>query len=228
MEREDGASEEELCQKFGTLSKSELASSLNALLRSNQIEVVKTSEKMYYKAIRNRTMDYEGMILALLGQIGSNGMWLRDIKVKTNIPHNLILKILRNLEMTRKIKSIKSVKNNRKMYMLYDMQPDEEVTGGVWFSNNDVDLVFVNRLMDIIYQYCLKNEDAYSMPRMDSLVRISDLKQFITSSGISEVEMSMNDLNTLIDCLVYDGRMEKHTVDDKIILRSLKPGYLGY
>ncbi|KAI4290878.1 DNA-directed RNA polymerase III subunit RPC6 [Pancytospora philotis] len=228
LEREDGATEEELCGAFAKLTKLELATVLNGLLKSNQIEIVKTSEKIYYKAVRSRTTDYEGMIIALLGQIGSNGMWLRDIKLKTNIPHNLILKILRNLETARKIKSVKSVKNNRKMYLLYDLKPDEEVTGGVWFNNNDVDLVFVNKLMDIMYQYCAKPEDEYALPKMDSLVRLVDLKTFIDSSGISEVELSMGDLNTLVDCLVYDGRMERHTLEDKVVLRSLKPGYLSY
>lgn len=225
---DDGATEEQLCRHFHKLKKIELATILNSLLQSNQIELVNTGDKIYYKAIQNRAADYEAMILSLLGQTGSNGMWLRDIKIKTNIPHNLILKILRNLEVGRKIKSVKAVKNNRKMYMLYDVKPDEEVTGGVWFNNNDVDLVFVNRLMDIIYQYCSKKEETYALNKIDSLIKLTDLRDFIANSGISEVELSLNDLNTLVECLVFDGRMERLVVEDGIALRSINSDYLHY
>lgn len=225
---EDGATEDQLCDNFPKLKKIELATALNTLLQSNQIEVVTIDGRIRYKAVQNRTADYEVMILSLLGQTGSTGMWLRDIKTKTNIPHNLILKILRNLEAARKIKSLKSVKNNRKMYMLYNVKPNDDVTGGVWFSNNDVDLIFVNRLMDIIYHYCQRKEEAYALQRMDCLTRLTDLKEFIANSKISEVELSVNDLNTLVDCLVYDGRMECYTLDDGIALRTLRSEYLKY
>lgn len=225
---DDGATEEQLCRHFHKLKKVEIAAILNGLLQSNQIELVNTGGKIYYKAVQNRTADYEAMILALLGQTGANGMWLRDIKTKTNIPHNLILKILRNLELGRKIKSVKAVKNNRKMYMLYDIKPDEEVTGGVWFNNNDVDLVFVNRLMDIIHQYCRRKEEAYALNKIDSLVKLSEVRDFIADSGISEVELGQNDLNTLIECLVFDGRMETFAVEDGVALRPLGDSYLRH
>lgn len=223
---EDGATEEDLCRHFRKLNKMELAAILNSLLQSNQIEVAQLEGRMHYRAVRNKTTDYEAMILALLGQIGSNGMWLRDIKTKTNIPHNLVLKILRNLEAARKIKSLKSIKNNRKMYMLYDVKPNEEVTGGVWFSNNDVDLVFVNKLMDVIYRYCHRPEEEYALTKIDSLATMMDVRDFIAESGISEVELSMSDIAMLVDCLVCDGRMEKIAMESGVALRTLREAYL--
>lgn len=222
---EEGATEEQLSMHFSRLKKIELASILNNLLQSNQIEIYDSGSKIYYKAVLNKTINYESMILSLLGQCGSTGMWLRDIKINTNIPHNLILKILRNLEASRKIKTVKSIKNNRKMYMLYDVRPAEDVTGGVWFSNNDVDLVFVNKLMDVIYKFCYKKEDDYVLSKIDSLTKLVDVKEFIENSGISEVELSINDLNTLIDGLIFDGKMEKYSVEDGVVLRCLKDSY---
>lgn len=118
------------------------------------------------------------------------------------------------------------MKNNRKTYILYDIKPDEEVTGGVWFSNNDVDLVFVNKLMDIIYKFCYKKDDAYSISKIDSLVRVTDLVDFITNSHISEIPLSLMDINILLDCMVFDGRLERYEVPDGIALRVLKPDYL--
>lgn len=218
---EEGATEEQICRQFPRIRKVELAAILNNMLQSAQIEVYEADSKIFYKALENKTLAYESMILGLLGQSGSTGTWLRDIKVKTNIPHNLILKILRSLEASQKIKTVKSVRNNRKMYMLYDISPAEEITGGVWFSNGDVDLVFVNKLMDLIHQYCARPEDEFTLPRIESLPRLSEVSDYIGRSGISEVELSRADLAVLIDCLVYDGRLEKYSVDGDTVLRSV-------
>lgn len=223
---ENGVTEQMLCSNFTTLNKVEIANNLNILIQQNQIEVLKDGNTIYYKAIVNKSVGYEALILNLIGQSGSSGMWLRDIKSKTNIPHNLVLKILKVLEDTRKIKSIKSVKNNRKTYVLYDIKPDEDVSGGVWFSNNDVDLVFVNKLMDIIYQYVHRPEGPYILNKIDNLVNVKTIREFILHSKISEVELSMEDINTLIDCLVYDGRIERIETGDGIVLRALNENYM--
>lgn len=228
LENEGGVTEEQLSSKFSSLKKIEIASHLNAMLQANQIEIINENGNILYKAIQNKTADYEALVLALLAQNGSTGLWLRDIKIKTNIPHNLILKILKNLEVNRKIKSVKSVKNNRKTYILYDIKPDEDVTGGVWFSNNDVDLAFVNQLMEIIYKYCYKKEESFCLNSIDSLVRMSDLMEFIANSKITDINLTINDINTLIDCLIFDGRMERFIVEDGIALRSLRDDYLKY
>lgn len=218
---ERGATEDELSEKFPKLQKAELATALNGLIEARLIDIVEEDGNLFYKATKDRTSDYESMVVALLAQAGSAGLWLRDIKSKTNIPHNLILKILRNLETNHKIKSIKSVKTNRKMYMLYDIQPDEEVTGGVWFSGSDVDLIFVEKLMEIICKFCKRREEPYALTTIDSLVKLAELKDFISRSKITEIELSMADLTTLIDILIYDGRLEKYVLDDGIALRVI-------
>lgn len=223
---ENGATEQMLCSNFAILNKSEIASTLNTLLQQNLIEIVKDGNTLYYKLIENKNVGYEALIVNLIGQSGSSGLWLKDIKSKTNIPHNLVLKILKVLEDTRKIKSIKSVKNNRKTYVLYDIKPDEDVSGGVWFSNNDVDLVFVNKLMDVILQFVTKPEGPYILNKISNLVRLKSIKEFIGKSGISEVELSMEDINTLVDGLVYDGKIEKIETDDGIALRALSENYM--
>ncbi|KAI5151617.1 DNA-directed RNA polymerase III subunit RPC6 [Enteropsectra breve] len=227
-ENEDGVDEAMLSAKFNDLTKIDIAKELSVLLRGNQIEVLTIEGKMLYKSSLVKVDNYTTMIMMLIQHSGTTGVWLRDIKTKTNIPHNLVLKILKNLESARKIKSIKNIKNNRKMYILYDTKPDDNVSGGVWFSNNDVDLDFVNRLMDVIYKYCYKPEDASILTKLESLVKEDDLFEFILKNKLTEVELTMNDLGVLIDTLIYDGRMERYRVNGTSFLRSLKEDYLLY
>lgn len=224
---ENGVTEEMLTAKFPNLKKSEIAETLNLLLKQNQIEIQHSGNSLIYKSVHNKNNSYENLVLNLIGQSGTSGLWLKDIKTKTNIPHNLVLKILRVLEETRKIKSIKSVKNNRKTYILYDTKPDEDISGGVWFNNNDVDLVFVNKLMEIIRQFSKRQESSFALTKIENLAKLRTIKDFISSSGISEVELTMEDINTLVECLIYDGKIEKIENEGEIYLRVLNDSYLN-
>ena len=64
------------------------------------------------------------------------------------------------------------------------MRPDEDVSDGVRLNNNNVDLVFVGKLMEVIYEYIKKG------------LKISHwrLRKFIAASGISEVELTIEDM----------------------------------
>ena len=175
----------------------------------------------------NRLHEYEQLVITAVERAGSTGLWLRDINIKTNIPHNLLLLILKNLENSKKIKSIKSIKNNRKTYILYDILPDEDLTGGVWFSNNDVDSIFVNKLMDLIYKFIYKKEEAHTLNKINTLVRTTDVLNYIKSTRISEIDLTHSDINIIIDCLVFDMKVERFTVVDGIALRSLPENFLN-
>lgn len=225
---ENGATEDLLSINFPNLRKQELVLILNNLLHQNQIEIYKTGHVIHYKAVVNKTVEYENMIISLIAASGANGLWLRDIKNKTNISHNLVLKILKTLEDTRRIKSIKSVKNNRKTYVLYDTKPNEDISGGVWFSNNDVDSIFVTKLMDVIYKFVNKHEEPFILNKIENLVKMKDLRDFIINSGISQVPLSSEDINTLIDCLCYDGLLEKIEFEGVTYLRALKGDYMMF
>lgn len=223
---ENGMTEDLICFKFPHLKKIELANILNDLLQQNLIQIFKDANKIHYKSVYNKTHDYENLILELIGKSTDTGLWLKDIKSKTNIPHNLVLKILKTLEDTRKIKSIKSVKNNRKTYVLYDVKPAEDISGGVWFCNNDVDSVFVSKLMDIIYKFVSRKEEPYLLYKINTLSNIKMVKEFISNSGICEIDLSLEDIRTLIDCLCYDGRIEKIEFEGAIYLRALREEYM--
>lgn len=79
------------------------------------------------------------------------GIWTRDIKIPTNIPQHTLTKILKILEQRSLIKSVRSVvSKSKKLYMLYDVTPAKEITGGPWYSDQKFDHEFVNELENYI------------------------------------------------------------------------------
>ena len=81
------------------------------------------------------------------------GIWIRDIRNKSNLGLTQVNKILKVLESKRLIKAVKSVQaSKKKVYMLFDLVPDESVTGGAWYCDQDFETEFV----DVLNQHCLR------------------------------------------------------------------------
>ena len=110
---------------------------------------------------------------------GNTGIWIRDIRIKSNIPDKQISKVLKTLESKKLIKSVKSVSAARKkVYMLYDLVPDESLTGGAWYSDQEFETEFVDILNTKCYQY-LQQKVSESKPLEDQLFSYAAVLYFI-------------------------------------------------
>ena len=65
------------------------------------------------------------------------------------MPQAQITKIFKSLEARKLIKAVKSVsQQNRKVYMLYELEPSREITGGAWYTEHEYDAEFINVLRE--------------------------------------------------------------------------------
>ena len=96
----------------------------------------------------------ERLVYQIIEDSGNKGIWIREIRIKSNLPQQQIVKTLKTLESKKLIKSVKSVQQGlkKKVYMLADLAPDESVTGGAWYSDQDFESEFV----EVLNQQCLK------------------------------------------------------------------------
>ena len=63
------------------------------------------------------------------------GVWTKDLREKSNVPQSQLQKVLNLLEKRALIKGVKSIQAGaRKMYMLADLTPAKEITGGAWWE----------------------------------------------------------------------------------------------
>ena len=210
--RPNGVTEDDLLVKFSKYNVDTVKFLLQELIESQKLELKQKNGKVIYVVKFIDQSNYENLILSLLEKSGPKGLWIKDILIKANIPYNFLVKILKKLEQEQLIKSVKGINTNKKTYILYDIEPDKEVTGGIWFTNNDVDLSFVNNLMEIIYQYILKhqalNNNKTDIICLSDLATIDTIYNFIITSNILEVKISKNEVKILLETLEYDGRIE--------------------
>lgn len=79
------------------------------------------------------------------------------------------------------IKSIRSVvSKSKKLYVLFDVEPAKEITGGPWYSDQEFDHEFVAALGEYIYRVV----EAQSMVDLDTIAK--EIKR----SGICKVLLS--------------------------------------
>ncbi|KAI7867787.1 RNA polymerase Rpc34 [Spinellus fusiger] len=191
---------------------SEAHLSMNSLLKKSALEIITLNGETLLRAIdlniaeKAGKLNEEGrLVFNAIRAAGNTGIWTKDLKKKTNLHMIVVNRALKALEQKHEIKAIKHVKYpTRKIYMLFNLTPSSEVTGGACLK-----------------VACLKYITARSFPRLESVrdatfgtdhehyPTSSEVRRFITESRISSIELSVKDITSLLDVLVYDGSIEK-------------------
>ena len=146
----------------------------------------------------------------------NRGIWTKDLKTRTNLHQTVLNKVLKSLETSKKlIKSVRNVKNpTRKVYMLIGLNPSAEITGGPWFSETELDVEFINELCRVILRFIVSksfSSDAEKLMPVShaQYPNLSQIHEFIISSGITSTELGFEDVRMLLNRLIYDGEIEK-------------------
>ncbi|EMG50240.1 DNA-directed RNA polymerase III subunit, putative [Candida maltosa Xu316] len=229
-------SQEDLQQLLDITKVTELMTYLQELITFKYVKVSKMGDELRFQAVAedeakkvsSMTSD-EAMIYSYIEASQREGIWTKTIKAKTNLHQHIVQKCLKNLETNRYIKSIKSVKHpTRKIYMLYNLQPSVDVTGGPWFTDSELDTEFIDTLVEVVWRFVasktiyVRDSDSgevdfhESNPLQTSYhnhhrgVDLDQIVDFINGSNITSVELGINDIRSLCDVLLYDDRIEEY------------------
>lgn len=197
---------------------------LQRLLSQGKIDLLKQGSALLYRlkitalspSMTKGFEREERLVYQIIEDSGNKGIWIRDIKIKSNLVQSHVSKILKKLESKKLIKSVKSVQaSKKKMYMLYDVTPDDTLTGGAFYSDQEFESEFV----DMLNEHCLKclqrkafkAHSTHSEPLAQasaSLCSTQEVHTFITQLGISNVKLTVDNIRMILDTLIYDGRAE--------------------
>lgn len=197
---------------------------LTELLSEKKIRVYQDPRRkipLYEVIVEDKSLD--DVVLEVIKEAGHNGIWTKDIRLKGEIPSYLVVnKVLKNLENKKLIKSVKSI-SNRKLYVLYDLIPDETVTGGACYEAGLIREDVVKNLKALCMQFIYKRfEDSYK--HMMSIIHSDDeainscdkvycsakevfekVQKDIISSMSSDVKE--NDIEHILNILLFEGKL---------------------
>lgn len=200
-----------------------LVKALNNLIAQNQIELFTQDTQLLYKIKNPESAKIfqgsdieEKLVYQIIEKAGNKGIWIRDLRFSSNLSQTQVNKILKNLENKKLIKSVKSVAaSKKKVYMLYNIEPDRTVTGGTWYSDQEFESEFVDVLNQQCYRYLQHakiSADKYPDPisqRNASCKSSDNICNYINGLKVSKVQLSIQDIETILDTLIYDGKVEK-------------------
>ncbi|RCK64861.1 DNA-directed RNA polymerase III subunit RPC6 [Candida viswanathii] len=207
---------------------------LQELINKKFVKISKTGDDLKFQAVAEEEAkkvaamsEDEAMIYSYIEDSGREGIWTKTIKARTNLHQHIVQKCLKSLENNRYIKSIKSVKHpTRKIYMLYNLQPSIDVTGGPWFTDSELDTEFIDTLMEVCWRHIahktvfIRDQETLNLDFTPNPLQVSyhnhhrgvdldELVSYINSSNVTSVELGINDIRSLCDVLIYDDRIEE-------------------
>ncbi|GJN90969.1 hypothetical protein Rhopal_003983-T1 [Rhodotorula paludigena] len=223
------------------LSISSAMEGINALLRKNLAQMLRAeSGDIFFRFVKRdeakqaASMDAdEKLVLDQIKDAGNLGIWTRTLNVKTGLPSGTVLKALKALESRKQVKTVKSVKNpTRKIYMLVGVQPSVELTGGPWFTDNELDTELVDTLKKVVHRYLqdhsiprsitisdpstsnpVKLRPIYPVSATPHLPTAQSVLQYISRIEAITVELLPEHIEALLDLMIYDGSVEKVLVN---------------
>ncbi|KAI0638327.1 RNA polymerase Rpc34 subunit-domain-containing protein [Trametes polyzona] len=203
---------------------------INFLLGTGLFVVLESrGEGLSYRAVSHSEIDLkkglsheEGLVLDRIRAAGNEGIWTKHIKIKTQLHQTIVDKCLKSLTQKQLVKTVTDVRHStRKIYMLYNIEPSVEMTGGPWYTDKELDTEFIKLLSDV----CLKIIRDRSLPkarRVDdgrprqlyplahaSYPNAEQILGLLNKSQVTETVLTVEHVNMLLDVLVLDGKVEK-------------------
>eukprot|EP00249_Psilotum_nudum_P007454 c20568_g1_i1 orf=274-1158(+) len=202
----EGLTQDNLNDKLGHIDQAGVEA-LNLLLAKRQIQIFQRGSVHVYKlqpkeeAGKFKGLTSEDMLVyQTIQQAGNMGIWTKDMKRNTNLQQPQVAKAIKNLESRSLIKAVKSIASKgKKVYMLAELTPSKELTGGAWYTDQEFDAEFINVLKQQCMQIVIKQ----------GLVTMENVVDAVRKSGITKEELLVKDFKQLMDILVLDGDIEE-------------------
>jgi len=204
-----------LKQHFGDKRYLQLVPIINDLTRSGRLSMGKNANnELVFSLVSNQiAAKFVGLdasarlVYQVIEAAGSVGIWTKEIRQKCNILQQKLTKILKTMESRQMVKPVKSVSAKTKiLYMLYDLKPAKEITGGPWFTEMEFDSEFINDLRTFIILCTRKMNGGRGV----TLAQISDK---MSQAKVSRVELNMDEVQQLLQTLAFDYRIEQTSVN---------------
>ncbi|GAB1866150.1 DNA-directed RNA polymerase III subunit RPC6 [Camponotus japonicus] len=234
-----GISDKDLAIEIPDLRPDQRAQIINKLLKQECFELYNNKQTgvLSYR-LRDPTKIVKGadneekVVYKIIEEAGNKGIWTRDIRFKSNLMHTQLKKILKSLETKKFIKVVKSVAaSKKKVYMLYNLEPDESITGGAWYQDQDFETEFVDVLNQQCYRFLEQKKEKTKncnigpiAARNMTFASSKDVWKFISDLGISKVKLSVTNIEMILNTLVYDGKVERILAGDgSNLYRAIEP-----
>lgn len=222
----DGIYMDALTLLTSTMSVVDREKAINTLLKAKKLSISQEPGGLRVKVDTSTQISgsaEEQAIYALIEESSTKGIWIKELRDGTGLAQLQLRKVLKTLETKKMIKTIKGVGTSKKCYMLYNLEPDLSLTGGTFYSEQQLDSELINTLLSVSVSYIQSRKkhsvdthrDDVQMQKEMSYIRPQEVADFIKEKRVLNVPLSLPDLMRILDVAILDGTLEKRA-DGKI------------
>ncbi|VDM77572.1 unnamed protein product [Strongylus vulgaris] len=194
---------------------------INNLLVNKRLVISKTSGGALKLKVNTNTQltgatDEEQAIYTLIEDSKRKGIWIRELRDGSGLSQIQLRKVLKSLEQKKLIKNVKAVGTTKKCYMLYGLEPDTSLTGGTFYSDQQLDSELIHTLVNVCIGYVQKELSAVrpqevflywvELQRLTVILQIAD---FVLEKRVLNVTVTLEDIERILDVAVLDGAIER-------------------
>ncbi|KAH0953358.1 hypothetical protein HN011_004278 [Eciton burchellii] len=230
-----GISDKDLTVIMPDLQPIQRAHIINNLLSKGYFDLFKQGGSLFYrlkdpKKLAKGADNEEKIIYKIIQESGNEGISAYQIKLQSNLMQTQLGKILKNLEAKDFVKVV-TTKTKKKMYMLYDTVPDESLTGGTFYQGSDFEKEFADVLNQQCYQFLKQKTEKANGCEMGPIAARNmtyasskEVWKYISDLGISTVELTISNIEMILNTLIYDGKIEQiFSGDGNNLYRTIQP-----
>lgn len=135
-------------------------------------------------------------IYKLITDASTQGIWSKDLASKSKIPAGTLARLTKTLEHRKLIKQITPAQyRSRKVWMLYELEPATELSGGSWYKDGQIDSELIERLRSSTLEYISNCAQGVSA---------DDVQLFLVSQQLAR---SIENVEAIIKTLVLDREL---------------------
>ncbi|CAJ0592737.1 unnamed protein product [Cylicocyclus nassatus] len=195
---------------------------INNLLVTKRLVISKTPGGALKLKVNTNTQltgatDEEQAIYTLIEDSKRKGIWIRELRDGSGLSQIQLRKVLKSLEQKKLIKNVKAVGTTKKCYMLYGLEPDTSLTGGTFYSDQQLDSELIHTLVNVCIGYVQgrrkqaadNHPDDMQMQKELSSVRPQEIVDFVLEKRVLNVSVTLEDIERILDVAVLDGAIER-------------------
>nr|GFC00328.1 DNA-directed RNA polymerase III subunit RPC6-like [Tanacetum cinerariifolium]GFC00386.1 DNA-directed RNA polymerase III subunit RPC6-like [Tanacetum cinerariifolium] len=135
-------------------------------------------------------------VLDIIKSKKESAIWVRDLKRDSNLADPIVAKSLKNLLGLGLIKEVKHVQFKlRKHYIAAEFEPSQELTGGSWYVDGNLDTAFIEQLKDM----CLK------VIRKLKVATADGVHEFFKANRLTNTDCTSQQISEILKSMVFDN-----------------------
>ena len=148
------------------------------------------------------------ILYQMIAHTTNRGIWIRDLRRRSNLTSQEVTRALKTLMARRLVKAERSVEGkNKKVYMLYELEPAKEVKGNSWYGGGEFDGEFIAALRETTVAYVrgASGGSGGEGGGEGGGRGVSEVWEYLRGTGVFEVECTVEEVEMILNTLVFDG-----------------------